>query len=279
MKSLKSKVTFFPEEIPIHFLQISEIISAVKPLLNVSRIFGIPSFSVIDTVVSRGGVLNFFGLVNLFLLLNQIFLFVYRITRGEDFVKVSGPFLIMRLHVIFIHIWCIFYSNKLSTALRNSLIVENRINKVYNGKTSDFIPPWMLRRKCLIWTFLYVVIGIAITAKSFPVDVILGKKSISEVWEQYGEKTCGLSKTILFHPTFSAIYCLVMEIATNFVWMFGDILLITLSIVMSEMFQRINDRGIQRVDPIQLTSVEIDLIREHHGLTSKLVKVSWLLVG
>ncbi|CAL8127429.1 unnamed protein product [Orchesella dallaii] len=271
MKTFKTKVGYFNEEIPIHFVQFSEIISSVKPFFNVSRIFGIPSFSVIENVVSKGGILTFFGLLNIFLLINQIFLFVMRLTRGEDFFKISGPFLLMRLHVIFVHIWCIFYSRKLATALRSSLVVENRINKVYNGKTVEFIPPWLLRRKCLIWTALFVIVGLGITFKTFPIDILLGQVSAGEAWESYGEM-CGLNKELFLLPSVTSAYCLFMEIATNFVWLFGDFFLVILSIIMSEMFSRINTRGIKRVDPTHLTSIEIDLIREHHGVTAKLVK-------
>lgn len=272
MKSFKSKIGYFHEEIPIHFVQFSEIISALKPFFNVSRIFGVPAFSVIENVVSRGGLLTFFGLINAILLLNHIFLFALRLIRGEDFVKTSGPSLIIRLHVICVHLWCFFYSKKLAEVLRNSLVVENRINKVYNGKTFDFVHPWLLRRKCLVWTILFVIIGLGLTLKTFPVDVTVGQKSFGEAWENYGE-LCGLPKDFLIHPSAVSAYCLFMEIATNFVWLFGDFLLIILSVVMADVFQRINKKGIQKVDPTLLTSLEIDLIREHHGLLSKLVKV------
>lgn len=278
MKTFKSKVGYFPEEIPIHFVQFSEIISSVKPFLNISRIFGIPSFSVVENVVSRGGIFTFFGFLNIFFLLNQVFLFVLRLTKGEDFIKKSGPSLIMRLHVICVHIWCIFFSQRLATALRNSLVVENRINKVYNGKTVDFIHPWILRRKCLAWVFLFVLIGLGLTMKAFPIDVIIGQRGVIEAWEEYGEM-CGLDKNTFFFPSVASTYCLIMETATNFVWLFGDIFLIILSIILAEIFHRINERGIKRVDPTQLTSIEIDLIREHHGLTSKLVKVAKVVVN
>lgn len=272
MKTFKSKIGYFQEEVPIHFVQFSEIISAIKPFINVSRFFGIPAFSVVENVVSRGGLLTFFGILNVFFLLNHIFLFVFRLTRGEDFVKVSGPSLLMRLHVIGTHIWCLLFSSKLAAALRNSLIVENRINKVYNGKTFDFIHPWLLRRKCLIWTILFVIIGFGLTVKTFPVDIIVGKRSVSEAWENYGE-LCGLKKNAFLHPSVVSSYCLLMEIASNFVWLFGDVCLIILSVIMAEVFKRIDEKGIERVDPTQLTSLEIDLIREHHGVISKLVKV------
>lgn len=60
----------------------------------------------------------------------QVFLLVLRIAEGEDFVRRSGPEVIIRVHVILVIIWSLAFSRKLSETLRVSPVIENRINKV-----------------------------------------------------------------------------------------------------------------------------------------------------
>lgn len=72
MKNFRTKISHYPEEIPIHLLHYSETIGALKPFLNVSRFFGVPNFSVIESAVSRGGLWSFLTLLSIFLLINQV---------------------------------------------------------------------------------------------------------------------------------------------------------------------------------------------------------------
>lgn len=99
-------------------------------------------------------------------------------------------------------------------------------------------------------------------------------KSLEEGWTSYGMESCGLSSSIIPYASVASVYCLLMELITNFLWLFGDWLLLLVSLIMAHMFRRINVNGIQRIEPGRLSSIEIDLVREHHGLMSKLVKVS-----
>ncbi|XP_035703881.1 uncharacterized protein LOC118434432 [Folsomia candida] len=85
-------------------------------------------------------------------------------------------------------------------------------------------------------------------------------------------ESCGLSSSIIPYASVASVYCLLMELITNFLWLFGDWLLLLVSLIMAHMFRRINVNGIQRIEPGRLSSIEIDLVREHHGLMSKLVK-------
>jgi hypothetical protein len=141
---MRSKIGHLAEELPttkggFHFVRDSEIISSLKPLLNVSRLFGVPSFSLVETLVSRGGPCSILGALNIFFLLNQILLFVGEAMGGRDLVKKSGPPLIMRLHVICVHFWAVFYSRRLAKGLRGLPGVEQRLSKVYQGNYYELI--------------------------------------------------------------------------------------------------------------------------------------------
>jgi hypothetical protein len=196
-----------------------------------------------------------------------VFLLVVKISLGEDFVRRSGPEIILRIHVILVLLWSLAFSRKLSDALRSSPVVENRINKVYSSE-----PSWALRRKCILWTILYIFLSVALTLKTFLVDIFLNTKmsSVQEIWEKYGEDTCALST--MFPSSLSGAYCVIMELATHFLWTFGDFLLILVALTLVHLFTQINTNGIQKIEPRSLSSIEIDLVREHHGLVCKLVK-------
>jgi len=78
---------------------------------------------------------------------------------------------------------------------------------------------------------------------------------------------------MILQGSVASAYCLASEIATNFAWLFPNALVIVMSVVLAKMHSLIHEKGIKRVEPTRLSSLEIDLVREHHALTSKAVKV------
>ena len=266
---MKSKLNFnsFFDEVPVHFVQFSEIISGVKPLLNFSRFFGVPGFSYVDTVVSKGGLCSLLHFWNIVLLINQIFLLIISASSGEDFFKKTSIHIIMRLHVISIHIWSLFYTRKLADALRESPSLESRL-KIYKDPESTF----SLRRKCYFVTILFVLVSLGLTFKSFFIDTLGKGSSFVEAWNMYSKSNCKLNEGTFFHPSITSAYCLFSSLATNFIWVFGDFLVIILALILAEMFRRLN-KGIASMQPEKFSALEIDLVREHHGLASKTVAV------
>ena len=266
---MKSKLNLgsFLGEIPIHFAQFSEIISGLKPFLNVSRVFGVPGFSYVDTVISRGSFCSLLHFWNIVLLINQIFLLIICATTGEDFFKKSSIHIIMRLHVICVHIWSLLYTRKLADALRESPSLENRL-KIYKDPDSLYI----LRRKCVFITIIFLLLSLGLTFKSFFIDILGNGTSVLNAWNGYSKGNCKLTTRTFFHPSITSAYCLISTLATNFIWVFADFLIIVLSVILAEMFKRLN-KGIRTMQPEKFSALEIDLVREHHGLASKTVAV------
>jgi hypothetical protein len=153
-------------------------------------------------------------------------------------------------------------------------------------KDSDYIPAvtgqefGSLRRQLLLWVVLYIFLGLFLTAQPFiwePLfDLGQKKRSLVEVWGSHGEEECGLPPTMIIQPSIASAYCLIMQFAKNFVWLIGDFLLLSLSVGLGRLYSKINGSGIRRIDPGRLTALEIDLVREHHALTGKAVKVGIL---
>jgi hypothetical protein len=173
----------------------------------------------------------------------------------------------MRAHVILVHLWGLFLSSKLSFAAKSSPYVENRL-KIY----TEIVSVRELRRVCLIATGIFLMVGLSLTLKTFLIDLLVEKSPLAQVWEEYSSKNCRLDPSLLFHPSVTSAYCLLSQLATNFVWIFGDFLLIILSLILSKLFGKLN-RGIRALEPSRFSAFEIDLIREHHGVLAKLVYV------
>ena len=258
----------FHEEIPIHFVQNSEIISNLKKLFNFSKLVGIPSIAFYENIITKSANCSLVNLWCTILLLNQVFLLIVQVTSGEDFIKVSGPGIIMTLHIILVYLWSLIYSSKLSFACKSSPYVENRL-KIYTELKSIRD----LRGQCLICVGIFLFLGVTLTLKSLVVDTFLMESaSLSKTWEEFSKKNCKLEPNLLFHSSVTSSYCLISNLAGNFVWIFGDFLLIVLSLILSKFFERLN-RGIRSLEPNRFSAFEIDLIREHHGVLSKLVNV------
>ena len=273
----KFKIGGFHEEIPIQFIYKSELLACLKPLFTISRFFGIPNFLIVDsTTTSRPLWLSLHNFLSLFFILNQIFLIARLTLNSQDFLKDSLPQVIMKLHVICTHLWSIFYSNQLSKALSNIPSLENRLNKVYNddnsNKTKTIFKNFPLRRTCFVLILVYVLVVIGLTSK----DIIGDSITVGgyKVWTKYGENHCSIRRDTLLHPVITTTYCLLSELATNFVWLFGDFLVLLLSPCLTTLFKMINERGIKPIHTSRLNVLEIDLVREHHGAASKSVNVS-----
>jgi hypothetical protein len=155
--------------------------------------------------------------------------------------------------------------------------------------SSDYIPAvtgqefGSLRRQLLLWVVLYIFLGLFLTVQPFlwePLfDLGQKKRSLGEVWGSHGEEECGLPPNMILQPSIASAYCLIMQFAKNFVWLMGDFLLLSLSVGLGRLYAKINGSGIRRIDPGRLTALEIDLVREHHALTGKAVKVGILSIG
>jgi hypothetical protein len=150
-------------------------------------------------------------------------------------------------------------------------------------KDSDYIPAvtgqefGSLRRQLLLWVVLYIFLGLFLTVQPFIWEPLFAlgqkKRSLGEVWGSHGEEECGLPPNMIIQPSIASAYCLIMQFAKNFVWLMGDFLLLSLSVGLGRLYAKINGSGIRRIDPGRLTALEIDLVREHHALTGKAVKV------
>jgi len=259
-------------DLPFHFIQQSEILTQLKLFFQFSKFFsGVPLIKFQENMLISSGFFSVATLWAVFLFLNQIILLSFTIIKGNDFVRSSGTEIIMRVHILLVHGWSFLYSSKFLHAMRATPYVEKRL-QIY----TELKDVGVLRRRCLCLLCAYVLVGIGLTVALASSILFLTGSSFGNAWSQYSTEACSIEPNTLFHLTLTNIYCLVINLLGNFSWLFGDFLLILLSLVFSNFYVRLI-RGINGIDPSRFTLYEIDLIREHFGIISKLVLVSFEL--
>jgi len=264
-----TRPNFNPGEIPIHFFQQSEILRHLKPFFRLSKVIsGVPDITFRESLVISPGFFSVSTLWTCFLAINHIVLLVYAVAKGDDFVRSSGPDIIMRIGVIAITGWSIFYSGQLVRTIRISTMTEKRLRIYTEPKDVG-----TLRRRVIGVICAYIIVGVGMTLALISSDIFFSTSSLSDAWGAYCTKACGFDPSALFHLTLTNSHCALVNLSANYTWIFPDCLLILLSLIFYTFYQRLI-RGIQGMDPGRFSLFEIDLIREHFGILSKLVIVS-----
>lgn len=254
----------------------SEIITALRPLLSFSQTVGVPGFSHLQAHLSKHKLYALYCW-NLLLVLNEVLLIMGRIQRVQNSRDLAEPHVIIFLvhaHVILVHLWSILYSKKLAWAIQKYREMEEVIEPFIEEKRSDRHK--FSRARGLSVASLYTVFAVAYTLKPVFVQVYYHQRSSYEAVAGYAEipNACPVLWDAVGGDGFTSAYCILSTLCANFVWAFGDFLLLVLSITFAELFRRLN-RRIWTVDPQKVTPVEVEVLREHHGLIANSVAVSF----